>query len=469
MRRVNRRKFMQTASGSVTAGLFTVPLPTDAPAAGADPAAASPLADIPIFCAHEHWGSIDAIGTIHEGYRADVEAGSAPLRPAGVWDIVCDPYFGGWLAAAGADPGGMARAAGHDSLNAWWSADPQAALDAMRPHLMRQTATGAFQSIRLGILQLHGVDIAALDIAAWRQADTAIRAAYGELFGWYQDAMAKAHFSALVRPVHPEFHAGFTQHPGAARERVFTWTVLRIDPLLGLHGAKNERRDRLAAWLGVDPGDADSWRLFLERLFERCAADGCVGIKQLQAYSRPLDFAPHGDAAVRFSGDLHKEEARAFQDWMAHACCALAHERGWPHQVHVGTHNLRESSPLPLEPLARRYSRMPLVLLHCWPFLEESGWLAKHVSNVYLDTCWMPVLNPAFLERAYGAWLAYLPHHKIMCSQDATSVEMAAGSAVITRRTLDAAMAAMAGINEAGRAALAAAMLHENAEKIYGV
>ena len=30
----------------------------------------------------------------------------------------------------------------------------------------------------------------------------------------------------------------------------------------------------------------------------------------------------------------------AFQDWIMHECCKQAHDRGWPHQVHVGTHNL---------------------------------------------------------------------------------------------------------------------------------
>ena len=58
---------------------------------------------LPNFCSHEHWGSIDSIGTFPGGYRADIERGAVPRRRTGFMDLVLDPYFRGWLRDAGAD------------------------------------------------------------------------------------------------------------------------------------------------------------------------------------------------------------------------------------------------------------------------------------------------------------------------------------------------------------------------------
>ena len=154
-----------------------------------------------------------------------------------------------------------------------------------------------------------------------------------------------------------------------------------------------------------------------------------------------------------------------------HECCKQAHERGWPHQVHVGTNNLRQSSPLPLEDLGRRYPRMKIVMIHCWPFLDEAGWLAKHVPSIHIDTCWQPVLNPEFLRKALSTWINYVPLHKIACGHDATSVEMAVGSSLFTRETLADVLGAQSKLGFSGSDAVraAAGFLHDNAVSIYGV
>ena len=39
---------------------------------------------IPIFCSHEHWGSINSIGQVAEGFRADVYAGATKDHAAGL-------------------------------------------------------------------------------------------------------------------------------------------------------------------------------------------------------------------------------------------------------------------------------------------------------------------------------------------------------------------------------------------------
>jgi hypothetical protein len=222
------------------------------------------------FCAHEHWGSVNAIGMTDEGFRADTEAGATPSRPAGVWDIVADPYFGGWLHAAGAFAEVNAEHGARDPA-AWFDSDPVGMLTAWRPHLERQICTGAFQCIRRGVMMLHGPDLAAFDPAEWKEADASIRQRYGDLFGWYRTAMDQAGFTELIRPVHPEFYGRKQEEATATQELAFTRTIMRIDPLLDMAPGKNERRDALAEWTGVEPVDPASWRAFLDKLFDIAA------------------------------------------------------------------------------------------------------------------------------------------------------------------------------------------------------
>jgi predicted TIM-barrel fold metal-dependent hydrolase len=292
------------------------------------------------------------------------------------------------------------------------------------------------------------------------------------MFAWYREAMRRCHFTELIRPVHPEYCVRDASPETAQEERAFTHTVLRIDPFLDLWPRECPRRTVLAEIAGVTPVDAATWRAFLAKTFEIAAQKGCVGIKQLQAYTRTLEFIPREDGDVVWTGALSPIEVRAFQDWVVHECCRLANERGWPHQIHVGTHNLAESSPLPLGALAARYPRMKIVMLHCWPFLKESGWLAKQHPNVYLDTCWQPILSPDIYQEAMREWLPYVPRHKIMCGHDATSIEMAAGSASFVRELLAEALAEQAQLSNLPLAHIeraAADILHNNAVAVYAI
>jgi hypothetical protein len=247
---------------------------------------------------------------------------------------------------------------------------------------------------------------------------------------------------------------------------------MRIDPLLELWKKVSPRRDGLARIAGVEPKDATTWRAFIAGLFDLAAAHQAGGIKQLQAYTRPLEYLPRQDNEVVWSGDLSAGQVRIFQDWVMHECCKQANDRSWIHQVHVGTNNITESSPMPLGPLAQRYPHMKIVMLHCWPFLREAGWLAKYHQNIYITTCWQPVLNPAFFLEAMTGWLNYVPIHKLTCDHDSTSVEMAVGSSLFTREILGEALrerSAHLGMTERDLTGIALDMLHNNMVAIYGI
>jgi predicted TIM-barrel fold metal-dependent hydrolase len=421
------------------------------------------------FCAHEHWGSFNSIGWTDEGFRADVVPGAVPGSPTSIWDIVIDPYLGGFMG----NPDEKAKTAGYSSFKEWWNASPQAALEKFReiaaPHIM----TGTFQCICRGVRFLYGVNLPDFKLTDWQKADAMIRKNYSEMFTWYQSAMAKVHFTELIRPVQPEFYLQNNTAPNAKQELSFTHTIMRIDPFLdNMWKNDNKRRDNLVKATGVDPVDAASWRRFLTFYFDLAEKNHTTGIKQLQAYSRNLDFKPRKDEEVKFRGDLTPEQITVFQDWVMNECCHLANERGWVHQVHVGTGNLPNSNPLPLANLADRYPKMKIVMIHCWPFLIESAYIAKHKANVYIDNCWVPVLSTAYFGNALDAYLNYVPYNKIMLSHDCTSIEMAVGSSLFTREILEQKLLAQKSLLKLSDDALkqvALDMLQNNAVRVYGI
>ncbi len=440
---ITRREFILLIGGSVLAQTRTDP----------------EIAAAPNFCSHEHWGSIDSIGTFPGGYRADFEQGAKPKYDTTLLHLLLDPYLRGVLLSSGTDRNILAR---RDD----WSAS-----SALRSALREHQFNGIYQCTRRGIQSLYGLDILNLDSAAYSGLASVINRNYKEPFVWYRKAMAKAHFSELIRPVHPEFYRQ-QESPASAREEAFMRTVMRIDPFLDFWTLSAERRKSLSGLSDLEPADAKSWRAFLAYWFEQAQQNRAVGIKQLQAYRRDLDFQPRTDNDINdWTGVSSPEARRKLQDWILHECCKQANDRGWAHQVHVGTHNLPNSSPLPLASLARRYPRMKIVMIHCWPFLEEAGTLARQNPNIYIDTCWQPILNPAFFRAAISQWWNYVPSGKITCGHDATTVEMAVGSSLFTREILSGIVQEQkSGLGLPARELIRAArnMLHGNAVRIYG-
>jgi predicted TIM-barrel fold metal-dependent hydrolase len=428
---------------------------------------------IPIFCSHEHWGSINSIGQVAEGFRADVYAGAKPKRKTTLLDLIVDPYFSGCLHGAGIHVNQTIQSKlGESDLHSAALKHPAKVLEAIREALRVNQFVGTYQCIRRGIVSAYGYDINEDGASAIRKADKAIANNYGRIFEWYRQLMQKAHFSELIRPVHPEFYVRQENVSSAQQELAFTHTIMRIDPLLDLWKLKSSRRDGLAEIAGVEPVDAVSWRKFLDKIFHLAETKGSTGIKQLQAYHRNLHFESHRDNEVKFRGELNSADVNTFKDWVVHECCKRAHDRGWPHQVHVGTHNMPHSDPLPLQHLARRYPRQKIVMIHCWPYLEEAGFLAKYLPNMYIDTCWQPVLSPQFFRQAMLTWLQYVPVNKIMMGNDATSIEMAVGSSMFTREILGETLQTLrqtTGVTTKDLRRAAADMLHNNAVAVYGI
>ena len=96
---------------------------------------------------------------------------------------------------------------------------------------------------------------------------------------------------------------------------------------------------------------------------------------------------------------------------------------GKPLQFHVGFGDrdcdLHRANPLYLLDFLRRSGDTPIVLLHCYPYEREAGYLAQAFNNVYLDgglsVNHLGARAPAFIARL----LELAPFRKIVYSSDA--------------------------------------------------
>jgi len=433
------------------------------------------ISTMPNFCGHEHWGCIQSNGGYVpelDGFRADIFAGASPLSPTSIWDIILDPYLTGWFFGNGQNPFAIAKASGFNTFDEWWKVNPQEALSAFRTMASSSLMTGTFQCTAKGIEYLYGMDITGFDLKKWKETDSLIRISYADMFTWYETAMKKAHFTELIRPVQPEFYLQQQSAETAAHELSFTHTILRIDPFMDLWKAESPRRDNLVKAAGIEPIDAAGWRGFIKFYFDLAEKNHTTGIKQLQAYRRDLNFKYRKDEEVKFRGNLTPDEVIVFQDWIMNECCRQANERKWVHQIHVGTHNMPSSSPLPLADLGARYPDMKIVMLHCWPYFKEAAFLAKNKPNFYIDNCWMPILSPEFFSQALDTYLNYVPYNKIMLSHDATTIEMAVGSSLFTREILEEKLLHQKSVLNLSSSQLREAaldMLQNNAVKVYDI
>lgn len=413
------------------------------------------LSDIPVYCGHEHWGSLSSFGFEAEGFRPDCIAGAVPQRETTPQDILFDPYMSGnFQGASLAVPDFLEGESGREVFERISSV---------------LSSSGTWIATARGINELYGHDVSSFDEFSSPELKKQVVENYSATFRWYRSAMEKSGLTGVIRPVHPSWYFLEDEEKDSLEERSLIRTNMRIDPFLTFYDRNSAALEFLVEVVDVEPIDGPSWKEFLDKLFNLASEKGCVGIKQFQAYHRDLDFRPVNEAQVKFGNINSEEEIRNFQDWIVNLCCELAHERGWSHQIHTGTHNFPHSNPLPLKTLAERYSNMKIVMLHCWPYIDESGFLAKNIPNMYIDTCWQPILNPRFLEQSFASWLNYVPLNKITCSNDATSVEMAAGSAALTREILARSLKnASFGETEDILRQRAFRLLFENSVELYG-
>jgi uncharacterized protein len=165
----------------------------------------------------------------------------------------------------------------------------------------------------------------------------------------------------------------------------------------------------------------------------RAATANAVGLKSIAAYRFGLDFEPsRPDAAdVRAAaGRLLRlvdagQPARVDDEVLLRHLIWTGVDSGLPVQFHVGFGDpdvrLHRSDPSKMHDflLATRAIGTPIMLLHCYPYQRQAGYLANVFPHVYMDTG--AILNHvgARSTAVLAEALELTPFHKMLYSSDA--------------------------------------------------
>jgi predicted TIM-barrel fold metal-dependent hydrolase len=215
--------------------------------------------------------------------------------------------------------------------------------------------------------------------------------------------------------------------------------------------------------VGEELGDLDAVRAAVAA----ARADGFAGLKTIAAYRGgfDLDSFTGADDGGRLEGAAMRENLLAALEANEGTGAPL------PVQVHTGFGDsdlfLPHVDPGYLKPLLERFRETPFVLLHCYPFVREAGWLAHVYANVFLDLS-LTIPHVARPAEAVREALELAPVSKLLYASDAARTpELYYLAATWWRQALAQVLAEeleSAEAEEAGRR-----ILRDNAVSLYGV
>lgn len=203
--------------------------------------------------------------------------------------------------------------------------------------------------------------------------------------------------------------------------------------------------------------------------------NGFAALKTIAAYRTGLDIGPPDPLAAEEAfetaargGRLEAKPLLELALWDA----LEANERDpLPVQIHAGFGDsdlfLPRVQPGYLKPVVERFRETPFVLLHCYPYVREAGWLAHVYGNVFFDLS-LTIPHVARPQAAIQEALELAPFSKLLYASDAARApELYFLAARWWRQSLAVVLPELLGegdAEEAGRA-----ILRENALSLYSL
>ena len=232
---------------------------------------------------------------------------------------------------------------------------------------------------------------------------------------------------------------------------------------------------------GLKVESLDDYLLVVERAFQAVKEHGAVGLKLHTQRSLRFENVEKQRAARAFGRprkELSAEEIRNFEDFMMWRLVELSAKYDLPFQIHTGYH-LQPSNPLLLVDLIQANPRTKFILFHGgYPWVSETGAMAlrlirtaaPHMSNVWIDSCWLPLISYTMAKRAFHEWLDVVPSDRIMWGADVEYAEGVYGSTEFSLRCLAEVLAekVIGGqLREADARKIGRNILRDNALKLF--
>lgn len=186
------------------------------------------------------------------------------------------------------------------------------------------------------------------------------------------------------------------------------------------------------------------WWESLKQNIVQAKANGFVGFKSIAAYRTGLCIKKTSVA----------EAESAFYDWKKSKVSRLTDailinfilwniastiiEQNMPLQFHVGygdaDADLYKANPLLMRDFLRTWccQGLNVVLLHCYPYHKEAGYLASVYPNVYFDTSLVNALAPTSTKEVLNEALHLAPYSRYLFASDASTYPEMYGVAAAT-------------------------------------
>lgn len=163
-------------------------------------------------------------------------------------------------------------------------------------------------------------------------------------------------------------------------------------------------------------------------LIKKAKERGIVGIKDQSAYTRSLSYnlVTRYEAENLFNrilsdprNSLGWPEAKPLDDFLFHQFMKFAGELKLPVQIHTGhmagiRNRIEKTNAVQLSNIFELYQNVNFDLFHGnWPYMGELLFLGKNYPNVYIDLCWVNIIDPIYSEELYSRAILTVPHVKI--------------------------------------------------------
>jgi hypothetical protein len=188
------------------------------------------------------------------------------------------------------------------------------------------------------------------------------------------------------------------------------------------------RLERVAERLAGSGVTAFGFAAAYREALAKATADA-VATKSILAYRHgfDIDFARPGPTAVRVAAGrwlARKGSARLDDPVLLRFVLWCGIDRGLPLQIHTGLGDrdlrLAASDPALLQRFvaAAEPSGVPIVLLHCYPYQRQAGWLAQVFPHVYVDVGLTLAQVGARADAVLAEFFELAPFGKLLFSTD---------------------------------------------------
>jgi hypothetical protein len=163
-------------------------------------------------------------------------------------------------------------------------------------------------------------------------------------------------------------------------------------------------------------------------LIKKSIDRGVIALKDQSAYHRTLtfDLPPRSDAERIFNkllidprNQLSWPNAKPLDDYLFHQYMRFARELNLHVQIHTGQmggirNRVDKANAAHFASVLELHSEVKFDLFHGnWPYMGDLLFLGKNYPNVYLNLCWVYMIDPIYASELLKRSVMTVPHTKI--------------------------------------------------------